>query len=255
MTARLALAVTAIVVRAEPVGAQQPTGVSARGTLTAAVTFSGTNLPVGGTIALYRRGASYRLDLLSIGIPGADATLSALATPFLMPGGITLLFDARSNTYTVLSMATKRYFSGSRSLQGPRTGGAAVPTAVGDPFAGFGTIIHTLGAYQSFSLTTTLLERATVNAHPATRVDINLQEQRIGGTPETVHVQLALADDLDGFPVQIVASRVTSGSGEVTGSATLDLTSVDRVPPPPSTFVVPAGFTRVDSLASVLRPG
>ena len=172
----------------------------------------------------------------------------------MAPGGITLLFDASSNTYTVLSPGTKRYFSGSRTPQPARGGAPSAAAPVGDPFAGFGTIVRTLGAYQTFSLTTTLLGHATVNAHPATQVDVNLQEQRIGGRPETIHVQLALADDLAGFPVQIAGSRSAAGPGEVAGSARIDLTSVDRTTPPPSTFVVPPGFTRVNDLPSVLRP-
>ncbi len=218
-----------------------PSGISARGTIAATVTMSGTSLPISGQIALYRRAADYRLDLLSLGLAGVDPAIGALAAPFLAPGGITVLFASGTNTYTAYSNATRRYVR--KQLSAP---------AAADPLSGIGAVIRNLGSYQAFAMTTTLLGHATVNGHPANRLGMNLQDQRTGGSAETIQVQLALADDLDGFPVQLVLNR-TGGQGP-TGSATIDITSVDRTVPDATLFAVPAGFTQTDDATAIFRP-
>jgi hypothetical protein len=80
-----------------------------------------------------------------------------------------------------------------------------------------------------------------------------VRRQRPGKALEDYHAQLALADDLDGFPVRILFSSTPPTPQDFGGSLRLDLTAIAREAPDEALFAVPAGYTRVTSIGEVLQ--
>ena len=80
-----------------------------------------------------------------------------------------------------------------------------------------------------------------------------MRRQLPGKPAENYHAQLALADDLGEFPVQIVLQSTPPTPTALGGTVKLDLTNVQaRQSPDDAMFIVPAGYRRVTSLAGVL---
>jgi hypothetical protein len=98
-----------------------------------------------------------------------------------------------------------------------------------------------------------LTGHSTINGHPTADLDLTVARQPPGGTLQNYHAQLALADDLDGFPVRIAISSTPASPQDFHGSAQLDLTGVERETPDPGLFALPPGYTRVTSLGEVLQ--
>ena len=106
------------------------------------------------------------------------------------------------------------------------------------------------------SATIQLVGHTTVNGHPATSLDVQMRRQLPGKALENYHAQLALADDLGDFPVQITLQSVPATPRDFGGTAKLDLTEIQRDEPADNLFTIPTGYTRVSSLAGVLHmPG
>ncbi|MBV9441024.1 MAG: hypothetical protein JOZ24_13645, partial [Candidatus Eremiobacteraeota bacterium] len=66
------LAAAALFAGAPLLGAAPAPPLSANGTLVVQANLGGQPLNVGGQVVLYHKGALYRLDLVSLGIPGAS---------------------------------------------------------------------------------------------------------------------------------------------------------------------------------------
>ena len=79
-----------------------------------------------------------------------------------------------------------------------------------------------------------------------------MKRQLPGKPAENYHAQLALADDLAGFPVQLTLQSVPATPSALGGTMKLDLTSVQPDNPDDAMFRVPAGYTRVDSPSGIL---
>ncbi|MBV8299895.1 MAG: hypothetical protein JO083_10180 [Candidatus Eremiobacteraeota bacterium] len=230
-------------------------GLRANGTLVVNANVQGRPLTVGGNVALYHKGAEYRLDVLSLGFPGASGDLSALAATLIGPGGVTVVYDGSSGALTAWSNANKTYYTEAppaRSNTPAQTSSAAA--APGDPFSAMSSIAATLRDVQSATIQ--LVGHSPVNGHPATNIDVQLKRQKTGKPLENYHAQLALADDLDEFPLQITFQSVPATPTAFGGTAKLDLTSVQPDTPDDAMFRVPAGYTRVSSLGGVMKmPG
>lgn len=228
-------------------------GLRSSGTLVVSANVSGEPINVGGTVALYHKGALYRLDVLSLGFPGTSGGLSALASTLIGPGGVSLLYDGATGATTAWSNQNKTYYQ----MAGPRAappGSAApapsAPAGPSDPLAGLASLATTLRDVQSATIQ--LTGHGQVNGHPTTAIDLQLKRQLPGKPLEDYHAQLALADDLGEFPVQIALASVPATKQAFGGTMKLDLTSVVRETPADSMFAVPAGYTRVTSLSGVL---
>ena len=227
------------------------TGLRASGTIVVQANVQGQPLNVGGNVALYHKGSLYRLDVLSLGFPGASGDLSALAATLIGPGGVSLLYDGASGQLSAWSSGNKTYYA-----EAPRATPATAPapsalTAPGDPLAALTTVAAALRNVQSATIQ--LVGHSTVNGHPATNLDIQMKRQLPGKLPEDYHAQLALADDLNDFPLQITLQSVPATSDAFGGTMKLDLTGVQPDTPDDNLFAVPQGYTRVGSLAGVLR--
>ncbi len=97
-----------------------------------------------------------------------------------------------------------------------------------------------------------LTGHAPVNGHPATNLDIQMRRQLPGRPLENYHAQIALADDLGGFPVRITLQSTPATRTALGGTVKIDLTNVRADTPPDADFEVPGGYRRVDSFGAVL---
>ncbi|HEX3466193.1 MAG TPA: hypothetical protein VHS78_19240 [Candidatus Elarobacter sp.] len=232
-------------------------GLRSSGTLVVQANVQGSPVNVGGRVALYHKGSMYRLDVLSLGFPGTSGDLSSLAATLIGPGGVSMLYDGASGTLSAWSNANKTFYS-ETPQRGPAPPGPAVSNgggaASGDPLAALAGIAGALRNVQSATIQ--LVGHTTVNGHPATSLDVQMRRQLPGKPLENYHAQLALADDLGDFPVQITLQSVPATPQAFGGTAKLDLTDVQRDDPADNLFTVPQGYTRVSSLAGVLHmPG
>ena len=263
MNARALAAAAALLLASPAVAGAAPAPVPAipslrsSGTLVVQANVQGSPVNVGGRVALYHKGTLYRLDVLSLGFPGTSGDLSALAATLIGPGGVSMLYDGGSGALTAWSNANKTYYSEAPQRGPAPTAPAAVSTApgtAGDPLAALATLAGVLRDVQTASIQ--LIGHSTVNGHPATSLDVQMRRQLPGKPLENYHAQLALADDLGDFPVQITLQSVPATPSAFGGTAKLDLTDVQRDDPADTLFTIPQGYTRVSSLAGVLRmPG
>ncbi|HEY0381993.1 MAG TPA: hypothetical protein VGC72_07315 [Candidatus Elarobacter sp.] len=229
-------------------------GLRASGTLVVQANVQGAPVNVGGNVALYHKGSLYRLDLLSLGFPGTGGDLSALAATLIGPGGVSALYDGSTGALTAWSNANRTYYAETpaRPAQAAASATAATaPTAPGDPLGALASVAAVLRDVQTATIQ--LVGHSTVNGHPATNLDLQMKRQRPGKPLENYHAQLALADDLNEFPVQVTIQSVPATTNAFGGVAKLDLTSIQADNPDDGLFVVPQGYTRVDSLAGVIR--
>lgn len=257
MNRRALGAATALALAAPPLlGAATVPGLRASGTIVVRANVQGSPLTVGGQVALYHKGARYRLDLLSLGFPGASGDLSALAATLIAPGGMSVVYDGATGALTAWSNGNRTYYSETPSTPAAPAAVAAAssPSGPGDPLAAVASLAASLRDVQSATIL--LTGHSTVNGHPATNLDVQMKRQRPGKPLEDYHAQLALADDLGDFPLQIALQSVPATANAFGGTMKLDLTSVQLDNPDDGLFAVPQGYTRVDSLAGVLRiPG
>jgi hypothetical protein len=232
-------------------------GLRSSGTLVVQANVQGSPVNLGGRVALYHKGALYRLDVLSLGFPGTSGDLSSLAATLIGPGGVSMLYDGATGSLSAWSNANKTYYSESPQRgPGPAQPGpaAAAGGSSGDPLAALAGIAGALRNVQSATIQ--LVGHTTVNGHPATSLDVQMRRQLPGKPLENYHAQLALADDLGDFPVQITLQSVPATPSAFGGTAKLDLTDVQRDDPADNLFTIPTGYTRVSSLAGVLHmPG
>jgi hypothetical protein len=253
------LAASAAVLLASPslLGAGSIPGLRASGTLVVRANVQGAPVNVGGNVALYHKGSLYRLDVLSLGFPGTSGDLSALAATLIGPGGVSALYDGATGALTAWSNANRTYYTETPARPAAPASAAAAaanaPAASGDPLGALAGVASALRDVQSATIQ--LVGHSTVNGHPATNLDLQMKRQRPAKPLENYHAQLALADDLSEFPVQITIEIVPATTNAFGGVAKLDLTSIQADNPDDSLFVVPQGYTRVDSIAGVLRRG
>lgn len=230
-------------------------GIRSSGTMVVQATYQGTPITAGGNIALYRRDNRYRLDVLSFQFPGTDAALSATFGALLPQGGATLIYDGSTGGITVYSNANRSYYAEAPKSAPPN---APAPAAAGtsssgsDPLAALASLTRQLQTVQNASILFT--GHSTLNGHPVSNLDVLLKRQLPGKPLEDYHATLALGDDLNGFPVRILFSSTPPSKDAFGGSMRIDLTSVQNETPDESMFAVPSGYTRVNSMADVIKP-
>ncbi len=251
----LAAAILAVTLglAAPAAAAPAPAGIRSTGTLVVRAVVSGSPLNVGGTIALYRRGSSYRLDLLTLGFPGTDPTASVLAGALLAPGGATLLYDGTTGAITAYSTGNHVFFQQlpkAAATSARETAPAIAPPAK-DPLALLALVSRQLHDVERAAIQ--LTGHSSINGHPTDDLDIMLRRRPAGRGVEDYHAQLSLAEDLDGFPVRIALTSTPPSTQDFGGSFRLDLTAIARDTPDEATFALPPGLTRVDSLGAVLQ--
>ncbi|HZO93563.1 MAG TPA: hypothetical protein VFB22_07315 [Candidatus Baltobacteraceae bacterium] len=250
------LAAAAVLLLAVPLPGASATipGLRASGTIVVQADIEGAPMTLGGRVALYHRAPLYRLDVLSLAVPGAGSELSAVASQLIAPGGVSFVYDAATGTLTAWSNANRAYYTATPDR---RTSFALPPpdaarrAAAGDPLAALANVAAALRDVQNATIQ--LTGHANVNGHPATELDVQMRRQIPGHAAENYHAQVALADDLGDFPLQLTFQSTPASRGDVGGTMKLDLTTVQRDVPADDVFEAPEGYTRVSSLSGVLR--
>ena len=243
--------------------ADDPTGFIGKGALVVQTSLGETKLTVGGNIAFEERDPLVRIDVLSLGIPGADPTMSALmATQLFPPGGFTIVYDRSRSTYTVWSNAKRDYYtqpktpaSGASGAPSPiPTANAATATAAragtANGLSAIFSFLRSLKDDKAFTISLTMTGHANVNGHPATALTFQYLKTTSSGETSDFHGQLRLADDLGEIPVEIAASVKTKSIPQ--SSVRLDATSIAQADPPDADFAVPPGYARADGLGDVI---
>lgn len=229
--------------------ADLPGGFVGKGQVVIATVVAGAKIVAGGNIALEQRDSEVRIDVLSLGFPGADPTTSALlGTQLFPPGGFTVVAHGGLE-YTVWSNATKRYFTGFNPAPTASAAPTPAPTAtpsVSGPFKA----LATLKDLQGFSITLALAGHAVINGHPTTGLAYQFARVEKNGDATDVHGRLEIADDLEGIPVEITGSVKSKTIPE--SSLKLDLTSVAKQTPGQTDFEVPPGYSRAATLFDVI---
>jgi hypothetical protein len=260
MKARALLLSAAFIVGATPLlGAASLPGIRASGTLVTQVSVSGTPVSLGGDISMYHKGAEYRLDVHDVRFPGADATTAALMQQFLPAGGISILYNGATGSAVAWSTAARSYYviqSGMASNGPPSllsSSAPSTPAAQGDPLAGIAAIASVMRDMETASVQ--LTGHRAINGHPTTDVDVQMRRQLPGKPAEDYHAQIAFADDLSGFPVQMTLQSIAPTSSGFGGTVKIDLTTVEQATPNDAVFVMPPGYTRVTGLQGLLGHG
>lgn len=247
----IAFVAVALTVGAPRIGtaADAAGGFIGKGQIVIASVVAGAKVTLGGDIALEQRGTNFRLDVLSLGFPGADpATSALLGAQLIPPGGFTIVSHG-SLEYTIWSGASHKYYTGTPGAPSPAPASTATapPTtaASGIPF------FKSLKDLQALSITIALAGHATTNGHPTTGLAYQFTRVEKNGDPTDVHGRIEIADDLDGMPVEFTASA--RGKTIPESALKIDLKSFSKQTPAVGDFDVPAGFERAASVGDVLR--
>ncbi|GAC1555782.1 MAG: hypothetical protein NVS3B17_02510 [Vulcanimicrobiaceae bacterium] len=235
--------------------AVDPGGYVGKGQLVVQTAFAGVDkLTVGGNIALEQRGTLLRLDVLSLGLPGSDPTVSSIMGTQLFPaGGFTIVYDRKAGTYTLWSNAKRNYYTSAPAVAAsPKPAPGPIADAIGTAGSLFAplALVKSVRDDTTFNASLALVGHGPINGHPATGLDYQVARTSKSGEKTDVHGRLQLADDLDEVPVQITASVKTKSIPE--SSLRLDLTSLAKAMPAESDFAVPTGFARANDLGAVL---
>ncbi len=252
---RLAGAAAAALLMCAPLVARADDGLTSSGSIVIQAVLSGQKINVGSPIALLRSGSSYRLDVTQLAPVGVDPTVAAFLAGALPIHSFTFMYDGATGTTSAYSNDNHTYYQETKKASGTTaTPAPAAPTNGGDPLSLIAMYGRMLRDDKTFSATLDLAGHGTTNGHPATNVNFEFKQQKTAGALQDYRAHLALADDLDGFPIQIALDSVGVKSSDFAGALRLDLTNVQRAAPPSGSFAIPSGFTRVTSLQEILRP-
>lgn len=249
---RLACAAVAALLMCAPLAARADGGLTSSGSIVIQAVLSGQKINLGSPIALYRAGSAYRLDVTQLAPVGVDPTVSAFLASALPIHSFTFMYDGASGTTSAYSNDNHTYYQESKKA----TSAAPPPstaTTGSDPLSTIAMYGRMLRDDRTFSATLDLAGHGTTNGHPATNVNLEFKQQKNAGTLQDYRAHLALADDLDGFPVQIALDSVAARTSDFAGAVRLDLTNVQRIAPPDGSFTIPGGYTRVTSLQEILH--
>ncbi|MBD5634045.1 MAG: hypothetical protein IAI49_06160 [Candidatus Eremiobacteraeota bacterium] len=228
-------------------------GYVGSGNLVVQTSLAGVALTVGGNIALEERGSRLRIDVLSLGIPGADPTVSAvLGTQLFPPGGFSVVYDAHPSTYTVWTNAKRAFFVGGTpdraqpAAANPAAGAIASGADLFDAFSA----LRSLKNDRVFSASVALIGHETLFGHPVTGLHYQFTQSTSADASFDAQGELELADDLGSVPIEFTARATAKGIPGT--SLRLDLTQMARQTPRADDFAPPRGYVRASTLGDVI---
>ena len=254
----LALASVAVAFACVPARAQtapQPeVGYVGTGDAQIQSTLAGTPIGFAANVAFEERGARVRLDVLSVDVQGNKSGITGMMATQLFPaGGFTIVFDRSNSTYTVWSAARQAYFvgGGPNPTPTPTPTPAPQPSATprGDLFGLFGPL-RSLKDDQTLSLSVALTGHTTLFGHPVSNVHYAFVRTTFTGDTVDVHGDLAVAEHLNGVPLQLTAFAATKNIPQ--SSLRIELPQLAKRLPSEADFVPPAGYARVTSIGDAI---
>ena len=234
--------------------ADDTSGYAGKGTLVVQTVLGETKLTIGGNIAFEERDPDIRIDVLSLAIPGADPTVSALVgTQLFPPGGFTIVYDRKAATYTIWSNAKRTYYTPPQKLATPAATPSPIASGGGASTNGLFAVfafLRTLKNDRAFSVLLALTGHGTTNGHPSTGLHFEYKKTTTAGDVSDFHGELQLADDLNEIPIALAASVKSNGIPQST--LKIDATSIAEQTPSASDFAVPDGYARAAGLGDVI---
>ncbi len=233
-------------VLAQPAATQGYTGT---GNAVIQTNLAGAALTVGANVAFEARGDRFRLDLLSVAVPGTDPTVSALAGSQLFPpGGFTVVYDRVGSTLTIWSPAKRTYYV----VQKPTPSATSAPVAMpaGNTLTGMLAALRGFKDDRSFSASVTMTGHTTLFGHPVTGLGFHVSAVPLTGSALDVGGEFQLADDLDAFPLRLTAT-IAAGTFPAS-SLRVEFPTLAKATPRDADFAIPAGFTAAATLGGVL---
>jgi hypothetical protein len=239
-----------------PAGAQNPpqpeVGYVGPGDAQIQSMLAGAPLTLAANVAFEERGTRVRLDILSVGLQGNTSGLTGMMATQLFPaGGFTIVYNRSDSTYTVWSAARHAYFIGGGPNPTPTPTPAPSPSATprGDLFGLFGPL-RSLKDDRTLSLTVALTGHSTLFGHPVSNVHYAFLRTTLTGDTMDVHGDLAVAEDLNGVPLQLTASAVAKGIPQ--SSLRIELPQLEKRIPSESDFEPPLGYARVTNIGDAI---
>jgi hypothetical protein len=217
-------------------------------------TLAGAPLTLAANVAFEERGSRVRLDILSVGLQGNTSGITGMMATQLFPaGGFTVVFNRGDSTYAVWSAARHAYYIGGGANPAPTPTPTPAPSPSasprGDLFGLFGPL-RSLKDDQTLSLTVALTGHATLFGHPVSNVHYAFVRTTLAGDTTDVHGDLAVAEDLNGVPLQLTASAVAKGIPQ--SSLRIELPQLEKRLPPETDFLPPPGYTRVTNIGDAI---
>jgi hypothetical protein len=236
-------------------------GYAGKGDLVVQSAVAGAPVGVGGRIAFEESGSLFRLDVLSLAIPGTDSAISSvLATQLFPQGGFSVVFDRRNSTYTIWSAAKHAYYSHGIQRDAKSPAPDATPTPIATPGAGttgpdfFSAFkaLRSLKDDKTFSMSIALTGHSTLFGHAVSTLQYQYAQTPLvsGGSTGDVHGEIDFADDFDEVPIRFTASAALKGIPP--SSMRLELTELAKAAPPLGDFQPPRDYTRANSIGDVL---
>lgn len=219
--------------------------------MTAQAEFTGKTVGVQADVAVWARSGLVRLDLQKLSLSSQNPSQSALLTQLLPSGGVTALFNQKTQMVTVWSTQSRSYYTTKLAFPHPKqTPKPKKPKATPSPkpAVSFMNALKSMTEFDVYSETFELTGHQVVNNHAASVFHFLSKTQKHGGKLQTFDGTLALADDLSGIPVQLVMQA----TGNVNGNAHLDLLSFVTATPDITLFRIPAGYTKAKSILDVV---
>jgi hypothetical protein len=219
--------------------------------MTAQAEFTGKSLGIQADVAVWARSGLVRLDLQKLALSSQDPSQNALLTQLLPTGGVTAVFNQKTQMITVWSAQSRSYYTTKLGLPHPNptaTPKPKNPKATPTPAVSIMNALNSMTQYDVYSETFELTGHQQVNNHMASVFHFLSKTQKNGGKLQTVDGTLALADDLSGIPLQLVVQA----AGNVNGNAHLDLLSFITTTPDAALFRIPAGYMKAKSILDVV---
>lgn len=218
-------------------------GFSAHGTIAAHAQIGGSPIAFGTEIAVASSERRVRIDLLRVSFSGDSPSMNAMIARSLPTSPVALVYDQAARTATVWSEATRTYYRTIVHMPSGKHPSSPKETVTDSPIDQFLRATKSLTEFDTLNQAVTLVGHQPVNGHLSTVLHVTLESQKHGGKLQHIGADLALADDLSGFPIRLWMT----GKGEFEGDLKIDLATASFARPDPSVFKVPSGYKRVDS--------
>lgn len=232
------------------------TAFSSTGRLVAKATVSEKTVNIQADVATWRRGGLLRVDLQKLAVSAADPASNAMLSQMIPAGGITAVFDQRTQMLTLWSTQTRTYYRTKVNFTAPKPKATPKPKASPSPKASPASVLsrildatNSMTQYDVYSETVELTGHQPVNGHMASVFHFSSKSQKHGGKLQQASGDLALADDLSGIPVRFALEA----TGNVAGNVNIDLLSISTSTPDANLFVLPAGYKQVKNFLDVLH--
>jgi hypothetical protein len=227
---------------------------SATGKLTLQAVAMGKTIHFEADMAVWHRPNLVRIDLQKLSVSSEDPTSQMMLSQLLPNGGISAVLDQKTQTLTMWSTQTHRYYRSKLIFTRAKTKPAPKPKGTPPPKTSNFDIMNLLARmtqYDVYTQSFALTGHQSVNGHMASMFHLSSKTQKHGDPKvEDVEADFAFADDLSGIPVHFAMDA----SGNTNANAQADLLTITPAAPAASLFNIPKGYKAAKSPLEVVHP-